>query len=273
MSNISSFFDGAFSSGNKIIERIKQNGSSADLRKEQQKLYEQLGSLVYKEAKINPEPYMRFGSMIDLLDEIEEKISLVENLPKQRESVTRNSAVTAASIDAGFTCPNCGDLVSESDKFCMGCGNSLEGIKFEKKPTCNQCGMPIDEEARFCENCGASLINTQDETKPELQSDAEVDSSDRSEPIEDTIESSLIQENISNKAVNSAVVSNTEGTVPKQSEPQVNVEESGIKATESLRSEEVNIDKQKSAARFCSHCGLAIKEGWRFCGNCGAFQD
>ncbi len=270
MASMSSFFDGAFSSSNKVIERIKQNGSSIDLRKEQQKLYEQLGSLVYKEAKTNPEPYERFGSIIDLLDEIEKKISLIENPPKQPESVASGSASKVTTIDAGLTCPSCGNSVSKGDKFCMECGKSLEGIKPEKKRTCSQCNMPVDEDARFCEGCGARLTNTQDETKPALQSD--VEALDYSERFEDTIEFSLVQGDKSSEVANEVVISQAEATASQQANSQEDVEEGDIKETTPLESEQVNVDKQKPAVRYCPQCGSAIKEGWKFCGSCGAIQ-
>lgn len=59
------------------------------------------------------------------------------------------------------TCPQCGAVVSATDKFCMNCGASLarEDVPAPvyNPNTCPACGNPVDPSFKFCMICGHKL--------------------------------------------------------------------------------------------------------------------
>ena len=68
-----------------------------------------------------------------------------------------------------YTCKNCGEDVSEDDKFCPKCGlmfvddneyiNSIETNEY----TCDNCGEQVSEEDNFCQKCGYKLVEEDEE--------------------------------------------------------------------------------------------------------------
>ena len=49
-------------------------------------------------------------------------------------------------------CPNCGNMISDNDLFCINCGYKLA------KRFCPNCGTPITDDLDvFCFNCGQKL--------------------------------------------------------------------------------------------------------------------
>lgn len=66
-------------------------------------------------------------------------------------------------------CQNCGAEVSESAKFCRGCGCRIETIeKKSKTHPCPKCGKEILPGAKFCRHCGDKLENSGlSQVKPE----------------------------------------------------------------------------------------------------------
>jgi hypothetical protein len=47
-------------------------------------------------------------------------------------------------------CPKCGSQIVPGQRFCGGCGSSLESY-------CARCGVAITAPSKFCGNCGARL--------------------------------------------------------------------------------------------------------------------
>ncbi|MBM4445907.1 MAG: zinc ribbon domain-containing protein [Chloroflexi bacterium] len=53
-------------------------------------------------------------------------------------------------VQQSVACPKCGCHVVPGQRFCGGCGSSLESY-------CARCGGAITAPSRFCGNCGAKL--------------------------------------------------------------------------------------------------------------------
>ena len=52
-------------------------------------------------------------------------------------------------------CPNCGEQINDTAKFCKYCGKKVEEKKAEL--FCEECGALLDPKAPFCEECGAKI--------------------------------------------------------------------------------------------------------------------
>jgi RNA polymerase subunit RPABC4/transcription elongation factor Spt4 len=53
-------------------------------------------------------------------------------------------------VQQKVACPKCGYQVAPGQRFCGGCGSSLESY-------CARCGIAITAPSKFCSNCGARL--------------------------------------------------------------------------------------------------------------------
>jgi len=60
------------------------------------------------------------------------------------------TAQPAQWVQQKVACPKCGCQVVPGQRFCGGCGSSLESY-------CARCGVAITAPSRFCGNCGARL--------------------------------------------------------------------------------------------------------------------
>ena len=70
------------------------------------------------------------------------------------------SARPAADADGGsWICPQCGNRVDSSDRFCGACGTPRPEAPQPRKKLCPGCGFELDEEAAFCPQCGARLTS------------------------------------------------------------------------------------------------------------------
>ncbi len=85
----------------------------------------------------------------------------VKTSPTSYEIETREEA---------FSCPECGNPVDVSDKFCNLCGGKLEF-----KSNCPECGVEVSPLHRFCANCGTDLKSTAYEC-PECGTEIDADS-------------------------------------------------------------------------------------------------
>lgn len=66
-------------------------------------------------------------------------------------------------------CINCGNILSDTAKFCSGCGCSVIQINqktnIEQLVKCNNCGKEIiNSGAKYCNNCGVNIEKTNDST-------------------------------------------------------------------------------------------------------------
>ncbi|MEF9960273.1 MAG: SPFH domain-containing protein [Niameybacter sp.] len=68
----------------------------------------------------------------------------------------QSEEIPVASISAGVKCTNCGQILSETAKFCNECGTKVE-VAIPKKRFCPECGVPAVEGAKFCNECGTKL--------------------------------------------------------------------------------------------------------------------
>lgn len=53
-------------------------------------------------------------------------------------------------------CPNCGTEVKQGSKFCPNCGNAMNPPE-PKSVKCPSCGTQIDSNVKFCPNCGKKM--------------------------------------------------------------------------------------------------------------------
>jgi hypothetical protein len=60
------------------------------------------------------------------------------------------TAQQAQLVQQKVACPKCGCQVVPGQRFCGGCGSSLESY-------CARCGVAITAPSKFCGNCGARL--------------------------------------------------------------------------------------------------------------------
>jgi hypothetical protein len=60
------------------------------------------------------------------------------------------TAQQAQWVQQKVACPKCGCQVVPGQRFCGGCGSSLESY-------CARCGVAITAPSKFCGNCGAKL--------------------------------------------------------------------------------------------------------------------
>ncbi len=60
------------------------------------------------------------------------------------------TAQQAQWVQQKVACPKCGSQVVPGQRFCGGCGSSLESY-------CVRCGVAITAPSKFCGNCGAKL--------------------------------------------------------------------------------------------------------------------
>lgn len=56
---------------------------------------------------------------------------------------------TTNNMSDDISCPNCGNKVPKTSKFCGNCGN-----KMNEEYACKQCGTPLPSGSMFCGNCG-----------------------------------------------------------------------------------------------------------------------
>ncbi|MEG1147314.1 SPFH domain-containing protein [Niameybacter sp.] len=68
----------------------------------------------------------------------------------------QSEEIPVASISTGVKCTNCGQILSETAKFCNECGTKVE-VAIPKKRFCPECGVPAVEGAKFCNECGTKL--------------------------------------------------------------------------------------------------------------------
>jgi hypothetical protein len=80
------------------------------------------GRLLQTKAKFVPEPAGKYESVAQQTQWVQQKVA----------------------------CPKCGYQIVPGQRFCGGCGSSLESY-------CARCGVAIITPSKFCGNCGAKL--------------------------------------------------------------------------------------------------------------------
>ena len=87
-----------------------------------------------------------------------------------------------------FDCPECGNELDESLKFCPNCGSKVE-IPEDQINFCTECGAKIMDGAKFCHECGNTLF--EDEAGELAESDVKLISGEIDEEVIELPESDV----------------------------------------------------------------------------------
>ena len=94
-------------------------------------------------------------------------------------------------------CIECGNKLTEKDKFCPNCGKVNKDYKeetiVEKKSFCTECGRPLTENDKFCINCGKKnndYVETE-EVKTVEEEVTPVEEVPATEPVTETVEQAV----------------------------------------------------------------------------------
>lgn len=107
-------------------------------KKNQQKIFAQLGELFYRQVKENPPEQYR--ESVDEIFSYEERIQEYED---RLEELTRKK-----------NCSYCGAELVDGALFCSQCGKK---VTQERAKRCPLCGGKIEEGDMFCAGCGKKI--------------------------------------------------------------------------------------------------------------------
>lgn len=146
----------------KLQDGIDKSKSKVDLMKEISKMNKTIEDISAKKA----DAILEIGLMC--YQKIREGSLEDKEIKEKCESITgfdyiiydnKRKIYEISKIDKGFLC-ECGNNVSQEDKFCGACGKKIEEkIEEFNYIVCNNCEMSIIENAKFCPCCGMK-INT-----------------------------------------------------------------------------------------------------------------
>lgn len=68
-----------------------------------------------------------------------------------------NDAQQAQASQQNILCPNCGNELPASAKFCLECGTKIEALEPDEM-ICPACGKKTPK-GKFCMECGSPLVN------------------------------------------------------------------------------------------------------------------
>lgn len=81
-------------------------------------------------------------------EENRRKLEQMQAQWQSKQTVTPPPPTSAPSQSLDLqTCPNCGNQVTNTDKFCSFCGTKLLKV-------CSNCGASLNPSHKFCTNCG-----------------------------------------------------------------------------------------------------------------------
>jgi DNA-directed RNA polymerase subunit RPC12/RpoP len=134
-----------------LVEVTKLNVSIGTEEDKIEKLYAQMGKLIY-------EKYITTGTADEELVEICEQIKVHEDSIKALRS-------KIAEIKQVKSCSNCGAEMAKDQVFCAECGtkNEVELKEFQaadsapSEITCPSCNSSLPAGSLFCTNCGEKL--------------------------------------------------------------------------------------------------------------------
>ncbi|MBE6507936.1 MAG: zinc-ribbon domain-containing protein [Methanobrevibacter sp.] len=75
---------------------------------------------------------------------------------KELKGLPTSANAQPAESNVTFKCPECGNELNDSLKFCPGCGTEVEAPQ-DVVNFCTNCGAKIMDGAQFCHECGNTL--------------------------------------------------------------------------------------------------------------------
>lgn len=144
----------------KLQDGIDKSKSKVDLMKEVSKMNKNIEDISAKKADLLLEiglmcyQKVREGTLEDY--EIKEKCKSITGFD-YLIYYNKMKIDEISNINKGFLC-ECGNSVSQEDKFCGSCGKKIEEkIEECNYIVCNNCEMSIIENAKFCPCCGMKI--------------------------------------------------------------------------------------------------------------------
>lgn len=134
---------------NELVETTKVNMSINSEEEKIQKLFKQIGELIFEDFKNNTDTG---ENVVDLCKQIVTHEQAIKEL-KEKLMVIKNIK----------PCPNCGAEVEAAAPFCPKCGAKQEEPEVtvaeeDDRQKCPSCNAEYDEGTVFCSNCGNKLV-------------------------------------------------------------------------------------------------------------------
>lgn len=134
---------------NELLEITKINMSISGEEEKIQKIYKQIGELVFDDFKNNTD---RGEDIVALCQEVVSHQQAISDLKEKLMSV-KNMKI----------CSGCGAELERAVTFCPKCGTKQEALEtpIEEEPdlpACPSCNAKYDEGTIFCSNCGHKLV-------------------------------------------------------------------------------------------------------------------
>lgn len=136
-------------SSKKMTEKAKLKREISQNQAEINNFINQLGQKCFELNKENPSD--EYAELVCGIKEKKERIKVLDQEIKR--------------IDERATCPKCGKIVEKGTKFCIECGENVEGLfnvtKTEQPEmkVCIKCGANLAQDQKFCEKCGAPVAS------------------------------------------------------------------------------------------------------------------
>lgn len=134
---------------NEIVEITKINMNISSEEEKIQKIFKQIGELVFDDFKNNTDTG---ESVVALCQQVVTHQQTIKEL-KEKLMIVKN-------IKA---CSNCGAELELSVTFCPKCGTKQEEpekpVEETAGPACPSCNTKYDEGTIFCSNCGQKLVD------------------------------------------------------------------------------------------------------------------
>ena len=135
----------AFNQGANLAGTAKNKVKSADIERQLNNAYAELGKKLFASVKDNPS------------EDIKEIITRINDLNTQAEYY-RNEARKERGITL---CPNCGAEVTYGTAYCSSCGSAVPQPGVITSVKCPGCGADLPLGTAFCTTCGTNVQNVQ----------------------------------------------------------------------------------------------------------------
>lgn len=133
---------------------VQLNSQINEQKKNQSRLFEELGRMVYQNEEIRTRP------------EFAELAGMIQNAENTIKELEVQLSVTKGEVQ----CKNCGNFVPSDNTFCPNCGTKVEVPVAPQQPqdgapqagasngaVCVKCGAPLAADSAFCTNCGTPV--------------------------------------------------------------------------------------------------------------------